>query len=236
MRLRTPWAVTLLALGGAWLIRLWSGTLHYRIFFAEGVRHPADFRKSRFIYAFWHESILFPAAFRTRIHVLISQHSDGEFIARVCRFLGFQTARGSSTRGGSAGLLELVRCSRHTHLGVTPDGPRGPRRQVQPGVIYLASLTGLPVVAFGVGYAAAWRARSWDCFAVPKPCSLAACVVAPALYVPPRLDRAGLERYRNLLEERLLRATRAAERWAQGGRRPTPDEQWDSEGERKVSA
>jgi lysophospholipid acyltransferase (LPLAT)-like uncharacterized protein len=218
------------------LIRLWMSTLRCRFFFADGISHPADFRKNRFIYAFWHESILFPAAFSTRIRILISRHADGEFIAQVCRFMGLQVARGSSTRGGSAALLELVRFSRRTHLAVTPDGPRGPRRRVQPGVIYLASLTGLPIVGFGVGYSQAWRARSWDQFAVPKPWSKAACVVAPALHVPPRLDRDGLERYRCLLEDRLRDATLAAELWAQGGPRPAPHEERDLAGDGKVSA
>jgi lysophospholipid acyltransferase (LPLAT)-like uncharacterized protein len=235
MKLRTPWVVKLLGLACAWLLRFWMGTLRHRILFTEGIHHPADFRKNRFIYAFWHETILFPTAFRTRIHVLISRHADGEFIAQVCRFLGFQVARGSTTRGGSAALLELVRCSRHTHLAVTPDGPRGPRRRVQPGVIYLASLTGLPIVGFGVGYSRAWRARSWDRFAVPKPWSKATCVVAPALFVPKRLDREKLEYYRNLLEERLLSATLAAEKWAEDGPRPTL-ESWQDSVERKVSA
>jgi lysophospholipid acyltransferase (LPLAT)-like uncharacterized protein len=236
MRFRGPWAGRLLGLSGAWLIRLWMSTLRYRIFFSEGIRHPADFRKNRFIYAFWHESILFPAAFPTRIHILISRHADGELIAQVCRFLGFQVARGSSTRGGSAALLELVRCSRRTHLAVTPDGPRGPRRRVQPGVIYLASLTGLPIVAFGVGYSGAWRARSWDHFAVPKPWSMAACVVAPAIHVPPRLERGDVEQFRRLLEDQLRNATLAAERWAQGGPRPALNKKRDSAGEEKVGA
>src|SRR6266478_2289998 len=71
MKLRNPWVLCLLGLLGAWLIRVWMGTLRYRLFFADGIRHPEDSRNHRCIYAFWHESILFPAAFRSRIHVLI---------------------------------------------------------------------------------------------------------------------------------------------------------------------
>lgn len=220
MKIRSPWILGGLALAGAGLIRLWMATLRSRMYFSEGVRHPADVRRGRYIYAFWHESMLYPATFRTPIHVLISQHRDGEFIARVCRFLGFGVARGSTTRGGTAALLQLNRHSKRTHLAVTPDGPRGPRRRVQPGLIYLASLTGLPIVVGGVAYSSAWRARSWDRFAVPKPWSTVTCVVGPAVTVPARLDRNGLERYRLLVEERLTAATEAAERWAQGGPHP----------------
>jgi lysophospholipid acyltransferase (LPLAT)-like uncharacterized protein len=223
MKIRAHWLLCLLGLAGAGLIRLWISTVRRRTFFAEGVQHPTDVRKERCIYAFWHETILFPASFNTRIHVLISRHRDGELIAQVCRFLGFRVARGSTTRGGASAVLELHRHSKKTHLAVTPDGPRGPRRRVQPGVIYLASVTGLPIVACGVGFSRAWRARSWDRFAVPKPWSLAVGVVAPAVHVPRRLDRDGLERYRLLVEEQLTEATAAAERWALGGPCPARD-------------
>jgi lysophospholipid acyltransferase (LPLAT)-like uncharacterized protein len=221
MKLRSPWILRAVGLAGAVLIRLWMGTIRLRVFHGDAVRHPADHRKERYIYAFWHETLLVPAAARTAIHILISQHADGELIAQVCRFLGLRVARGSSTRGGTAALLELHRHSKVTHLAVTPDGPRGPRRRVHVGLIYLASLTGLPVVALGVGYARAWRARSWDRFAVPMPFSAATCVICPAVHVPARLDRQSLDRYRLLVEEQLTNATAAAERWAQGGPRPT---------------
>ena len=232
MKLRSPWIIRLLAILGAWLIRLWMGTVRYRTFFIDGVIHPADHRKQRYLYAFWHETILFPTAYRARISILISQHADGELIAQVCRFLGFQAVRGSSTRGGREALFGLHRASLSSHLGVTPDGPRGPRRSIQPGLIFLASLTGLPIVVFGVGYSRAWRARSWYRFAVPLPWSSASCVVAPAIHVPPRLQREGIEHYRRLVEEQLQLATDAAERWARGGPSPAADNAW----KRKASA
>jgi lysophospholipid acyltransferase (LPLAT)-like uncharacterized protein len=236
MKLRNPRVLCLVAFLAAWLIRLWMGTLRFRLHFADGIRHPTDSRRQRCIYAFWHESLLFPTAFRARVHVLISRHADGELIAQVCRFLGAQVVRGSTTRGGGPALLELIRRGRRTHLGVTPDGPKGPRRRVQIGLISLASLTGLPVVAFGVGYSQAWRARSWDRFAVPKPWSTAACVVAPAIHVPARLNREGFEAYRRHVEEQLQRATAAAEQWAQGGPRPQADPARHAPRQRKVSA
>jgi lysophospholipid acyltransferase (LPLAT)-like uncharacterized protein len=222
MKLRNPWLIRLLALLAAWLIRLWMHTLHYRMVFPDEAVHPADARRTRYIYAFWHETLLFPTRFPTRIHVLISQHADGEFIAQVCRHLRYGVVRGSRTRGGAPAVRQMVRLSRRSHLLVTPDGPRGPRRQVQPGLIYLASRTELPIIACGVGYTHAWRARSWDRFAVPRPWSEAVCVLAPAVHVPPGLDRAGLERYRLLIEERFRQATEAAERLAgrRAGRSP----------------
>jgi lysophospholipid acyltransferase (LPLAT)-like uncharacterized protein len=232
MKLRHPWLIGCVALFGAILVRLWMGTIRFRMAFAGNVRHPTNPNQARFIYAFWHETILFAAAFKTRTHVLISQHADGELIARVARHLGMGTVRGSTTRGGGNALLEMIRFSQRTHLAATPDGPRGPRRRVQMGLVLLASRTGLPIVPMGVGAPRAWRAKSWDRFVVPLPYSTAHCVVGAAIHVPAKLNRAGLERYRCLVEERLLEATEQAERWARGGERSRVDQ---SEA-RKVSA
>jgi lysophospholipid acyltransferase (LPLAT)-like uncharacterized protein len=220
MKIRNPFVLRSLGFVAAWILRLWLGTLRYRILFPAGVVHPADPRRERFIYAFWHESFLAPAFVRTRIHALISHHADGELIAQVCRGLRYGVIRGSTTRGGVSALKELVRIAGKSHLLVTPDGPRGPRRSLQPGLIYLASRTGLPIVVVGVGFAHAWRARSWDRFAVPRPWSTLCAVVSEGVAVPPVLTRHELEDYRSRVEEHFLRLTEAAERWAAGGPRP----------------
>jgi lysophospholipid acyltransferase (LPLAT)-like uncharacterized protein len=151
---------------------------------------------------------------------LISQHADGELIAQTCRHLRIGVVRGSTTRGGAAGLWDLLEAAKHTHLAITPDGPKGPRRRVQLGAIFLASQTGLPIVAAGVGFANAWRAKTWDRFAVPYPYSLATNVCAAPIHVPPALSLNDLAHYRNLVEERLQTATDEAERWALGQPRP----------------
>src|SRR5207249_4152188 len=149
------------------LIRGWMATVRVRFVFLGGRHHPPDPRTERFIYTFWHEHGLFAATLEARIHVLISSHSDGELIARIAGHLGRGSVRGSTTRGGMRALREMVRVARRTHLGVTTDGPQGPRRRVQMGTIFLGALTGLPIVPFGVGYTRAWRARSWDRLAIP---------------------------------------------------------------------
>jgi lysophospholipid acyltransferase (LPLAT)-like uncharacterized protein len=194
------------------------GSVHMRVLPQGGRGHPADPSRQRCLYAFWHESVLMAAKLKTRIHILISQHADGELIAQICRHLRLGVVRGSTTRGGGPALRELLRWSRRTHLGLTPDGPRGPRRRVQLGTIFLASHTGLPVVPFGVGFTRAWRARSWDRLAVPYPGSTAIVVIGPEVHVPPGLDREGLERYRDLVEGQMLAATREAEHRALGTR------------------
>ncbi|MBI3597196.1 MAG: lysophospholipid acyltransferase family protein [Nitrospirae bacterium] len=101
-----------------------------------------------FIVAFWHgRQLMMPFANKgKKVSILISQHRDGELIARTVARFGFHAVRGSTTRGGAAALRRLVQRARAGDLLVmTPDGPRGPRHVVQPGVVELAKLTGLPI-------------------------------------------------------------------------------------------
>jgi lysophospholipid acyltransferase (LPLAT)-like uncharacterized protein len=216
MKLRDPRMIRLAAALGAGVARAWMTTVRWRIDNRDTARHPPDGTQGYFIYAFWHESLLALTRFRVPAHVLISQHADGELIAQVCRRIGFDVVRGSTTRGGGRALLELREVACHSHLAITPDGPRGPRRQVQPGVVALASCTGLPIVPVGVGFSRAWRAGSWDRFAIPKPFSTTVLVGAPSVRVPNELDRHEAESYRQLVEQRLLAATEDAQRLATG--------------------
>jgi len=112
-------------------------------------------------------------------------------------------------------LRQLLDKSQRMHLAITPDGPRGPRRQMAPGPIFLASKLGIPLVTMGVGYNRPWRARSWDQFAVPRPFSRARCVLSPELYIPPDLDREGIEHFRLKTEQVLNRLCGEAEQWAE---------------------
>ena len=110
----------------------------------------ALYRQGRhIIIAFWHgRQLMMPLAYRGRLaSILISQHRDGEIIARIMQYFGFQAIRGSSTRGGLRAIRQLTRAGRDGgDLVVTPDGPKGPACKVQSGVIYLAKVTGLPII------------------------------------------------------------------------------------------
>lgn len=214
MRIRQPWMIRAASGTGAAALRLLLSTLSYRYVAADGAEHPADPDQERFLYLFWHESLLAPARRPARVNVLISYHTDGEIITQICRKLGIGVVRGSTKRRGGQALLELLRCSRDAHLAITPDGPRGPRRRVQAGAIFVASHTGLPIVPLGVGFSRAWRAGSWDRFAVPLPFSRLYGFIGRPIHIPPALDRDGLEHYRRIVEEALLAATAKAEAWA----------------------
>jgi lysophospholipid acyltransferase (LPLAT)-like uncharacterized protein len=174
----------------------------------------------RYIYAVWHENMLVPVYHYAGpdIYVLVSGHADGRIFAAVCHNLRVRTISGSTTRGGVEALRQLLRAGRGNHLALTPDGPRGPRRQVQPGLVYLAARTGLAIVPIGIGYDRPWRLRSWDRFAVPKPWSRATCVTTPPICVPADITRDQLAHYRRLVEDALNAANDAAERWAETGK------------------
>jgi lysophospholipid acyltransferase (LPLAT)-like uncharacterized protein len=102
-----------------------------------------------------------------------------------------------------------------THLGITPDGPRGPRRELKAGVVMVASQSGLPIVPVGIGFVSAWRFRSWDQFALPQPGSTMVGVIGCPIEVPGDLDRGALEHWVQFVETELLELTRLAEDWAQ---------------------
>lgn len=114
-----------------------------------GVIRDAEIRREPYILAFWHGRLfLMPYAYPgRRIAILISEHRDGEFISRTMNRFGFQTVRGSTTRGGAAGLKEIIRRIRSgSDAAFTPDGPRGPARIAQPGAIAAARLSGAPII------------------------------------------------------------------------------------------
>ncbi|MGE3166647.1 MAG: lysophospholipid acyltransferase family protein [Planctomycetota bacterium] len=173
------------------------------------------------IYAFWHESLLhFTWSHRRRgIGVMISRHGDGELIARAVELLGFTPARGSTTRGGAAALRKLSRRAQSTDgpspdFAITPDGPRGPRRTVQAGIIELAARTGLPIVPAALHYARCWRAGSWDRLALPRPFTRAVVLFGEPLRVE-RDDVASADardQRRALLEHRLRELSERSER------------------------
>lgn len=215
MKLRNPRLIRAASWVVAEVIRFWLWTVRHQLDPITGKGHPADPDQARFIYAFWHESLLFPLAFRhTRAYVLISMHADGELIGRACQQLGVGVVRGSSTRGGGAGLVALCHRSKDSHLIMMPDGPRGPRRRLHPGIIVLASKTGLPIIPVGVGYTRARRFTSWDRFALPLPFSRVVGVAGRPMSVPADIGRDEVESYRQEVEQAFLDATAAAERWA----------------------
>lgn len=164
---RIAWAVRL----GSVILRLLAAT--WRIREIEGERIRAPLRERRpFVAVFWHGQML-PLLWWHRhrgIAILISEHGDGEIIARIARDLGYDLVRGSSSRGAERALLESIRtASSGTPVAITPDGPRGPPRSFAAGALLVAHRSGAPILPVAATATRAWRLRSWDEFLIPKP-------------------------------------------------------------------
>lgn len=165
------WKVAAAAGLAAGFIRLLRATVRLR-HHGDGTVRTWEAEGQRFILAFWHRHLLLmPYAYRGKgISVLVSRSRDGELIARTVGHFGIDASRGSSSRGGVIGMKSLLRkAGEGMDLAFTPDGPRGPRAEVQPGVIVAAAMTGLPIVPVALGASRAKLLRSWDRFVVPLP-------------------------------------------------------------------
>lgn len=168
---RTARRTARLARAGSWLVRLLGWTWRIRVTNDDAVRRLRAARQP-IIFSLWHGHIL-PLLYQHRgegVVVMISEHADGELVARVAERLGFGTVRGSTSRGAARALLEAARVVRDGHdLAITPDGPRGPARSIAPGTAVLAQRTGASVIGVAAHARSAWRLKSWDSFMIPRP-------------------------------------------------------------------
>jgi len=159
------------ARAGSGLLRLLASTWRVRTI-NGGPRDALVAAGKSFVYSLWHGEML-ALLWRFRdsgAAILISEHGDGEIIARAAMSLGYRTVRGSSSRGADRALLSLTReLQQGTPVAVTPDGPRGPRHSFAPGALIVAHRAGAPIIATRAFADRTWRLRSWDQFEVPKP-------------------------------------------------------------------
>lgn len=187
---------------GRRLIDLLMATIRFTSEHAERYRRFADAGEP-VIFAVWHGRLL-PLTFYHRHHgitAIISRSEDGEYIARVVHGWGYETVRGSTSRGGSSALRGLVKAARSGRsLAITPDGPRGPRQSLQPGVITAAQMTGLPIIPLACGASRAWWPGGWDRFCVPKPFARVRVLYGEPRRVPRDASAEELERHRVELE------------------------------------
>ncbi|MDQ8188693.1 lysophospholipid acyltransferase family protein [Roseibacillus persicicus] len=134
--------------------------------------------------------------------VLTSASKDGATLAAAMECFGLGAVRGSSSRRGAAALVALRReLEAGHHVVITPDGPRGPRYVVQPGLVKLASITQVPIIPFLVNYESYWQLNSWDKFQIPKPFSKVQITFGKEIHVPADLGREEFELERKKVEE-----------------------------------
>ena len=203
------------------LVKGWMSTLDYKIAYYDPSIDPAvPFDDQPRLYLFWHEYIQFFLHLRPNCHMtmLLSRHRDADILAEIARRIGFGAVRGSTARSGSTAICQMMKNAKEKWLlTMTPDGPRGPRRKMAGGAVYLASRLGIDIIPLGVGYDRPWRLRSWDRFAIPRPGSRARLIAGPPVSIPGELDRQGIEHYTQRVEELMNRLCALAERWAVEG-------------------
>lgn len=202
------------ALGGAGLLRLLFGTLRLRVHDPHGfVANPPP---GPVLYAFWHNRILaitpaflrFYPPGRRGVLVLTSASKDGMWLGLVAGHLGMGSVRGSSSRRGATAMRELLdRVAEGYDIAITPDGPRGPRYSLGPGLVYLAHKAQLPVLPCHANFRGAWHLRTWDGFAIPKPFSRVDVTLGPLLRVPAGGDDRQLAAEREKIESVLRGGT-----------------------------
>lgn len=203
---------------GAVVVRALAATLRFHVDGLDAVR--GFWRAGRpVIYAVWHGRILLVPWANARLRrtagaravtVLVSRSRDGELVSAFAHRFGLATVRGSSSRAGAAGLRRLARAvAEGRDVAVVPDGPRGPRLVLQPGVVALAAITGAPVVPLAFAARPARRLHSWDEFLVPLPFARGALVFGDPVTVARDGDR---ERAAKDLERGLNDVTARADR------------------------
>ncbi|MEX2629783.1 MAG: lysophospholipid acyltransferase family protein [Tistlia sp.] len=169
------------------------------------------------VVAFWHGRMLAMRGAWTdrpeRLHLLISGHRDGRLISTALERLGFPSVSGSSRRGGAAALRAMGReLAQGACVGITPDGPKGPRMRVKAGAIKAAQLAGVPIVPVSASARPARLLGSWDRFLVLLPFGRARVLWGEPLAVPRRAGEAELQALAGELERRLIALTEQADR------------------------
>jgi lysophospholipid acyltransferase (LPLAT)-like uncharacterized protein len=228
----TRWQRAQISIGG-WLgtfvVTLIGCTLRWKVMGWENWEAASQMRKG-LIYTFWHREII-PATWFWRkrgIVVMTSQNFDGEIIARVIRKHGYGAARGSSSRGATRALVEMIRCLRRgSDTAFTIDGPRGPRFVAKGGAALLSRSTGAAILCFHIALRHAHVfEKSWDRHQIPYPFSGAAIFIAPPIVIPRDADSVEMERGQAQVQATLDDLRRQGEEWLNGtrpARRAVPD-------------
>lgn len=198
----------------------WSKTFDLKISHYDLTANPArdDFQETC-IFVFWHEYILLPTMLwgNTNVTLFVSQHRDADWLVNTGKHIGFDSIRGSTTRGGPSAIRACKDKMKTHSLGITPDGPKGPRREMALGAIYLASRLQKPIVPVGFGYERPFRLRTWDQFAIPKPGSRVRAIMGPKIMIPRKANRDELESYRKSIAKDITLMSEVCERSADTG-------------------
>ncbi len=214
--------ISLASWTGSLVVSLVGCTLRWKVFGWENWEAARQMRKG-LIYTFWHREIFSATWFwrKRGIVVMTSQNFDGEIIAGIILRQGYGAARGSSSRGATRALVEMIRCLRRgSDAAFTIDGPRGPRFVAKGGAVLLSRATGAGILCFHIALCDAHVfEKSWDHHQIPYPFSRAAIFIAPPIVVPRDADPVEMERQQSHVQTTLDDLRRQGEEWVRQMRR-----------------
>ncbi len=188
MRLRSKAVKWLIGAFAVLVFRCLFLTLRLRFHTADNTNPYAIEGEDRFIYCVWHDQLLIPIFGGKHRHTaaLVSQNQDGSFVAAGLRSAGIVPIRGSSNRGGTKAMRQLIREAEGKHIVMTPDGPRGPRRELSAGVVFLAAHSGRAIVPTAFTCERGWRfGVGWTDLLVPKPFSKVHLLTGEPIHIAP---------------------------------------------------
>lgn len=220
MKIRSRTVNLLLSWTASVLLRLLFLTVRVRHHHvdSEGSPYVKPRGVQRYTFAMWHDQIVM-AVFSNRtfnLAGLISQHRDGGYLADSVQIAGIHPVRGSTSRGGMEAVREILSLP-DLHLAMTPDGPRGPRRQMKEGVIFIASRSRRPLVPCGMAASNAWAIKgSWTDLTIPKPFSTLVMIAGTPVVLPEDLERDQMSECGAALSQEMSRLDDVAERLLQG--------------------
>jgi hypothetical protein len=198
-----------------WMIKLLGWTMEFEEVHPEIPRSLWE-KGIPGIGVFWHGRLLMmPRIYKgKKLSFLVSPHRDGQIVGRALKRFGFHAILGSTNRRGFSAFKQMLKANREgSDIALVPDGPKGPRYQVQIGVIELAKLTGRPVVPVTFSSSKRKLFKTWDQFLLPYPFSRGVFIWGEPVYVDPKGDRSHLEERRALLERRLNELTEKADHY-----------------------
>jgi lysophospholipid acyltransferase (LPLAT)-like uncharacterized protein len=220
VKIRSRLLTKIIVFVGVLLVRLLFKTCRLRtVVETPGTNSYESTGDARYLYSIWHDQIVMTvfSGRPQKMAGLVSGHQDGSYLAEAMKMLGILPVRGSSKRGGSRAMGELLQRVRDYHVAITPDGPRGPRHKLKTGIVFLASHSGRGIVPGAHACRRAWHIRgNWTDMMFPWPFTEIYARGGPPLFVPPGLDRDELERYAERLEGEMERLEKLVAEAAKG--------------------
>lgn len=190
-----------------WLLILLLGKLSSTTAVGRHNRERLYREKKSIIYVVWHGRMFVPIYIHRGegITAMVSLHTDGEMIAQTLYKLGYNTVRGSSTRGGNQAFHDMVDALNRGGMGaIIPDGPRGPRHHLKPGTLYIAQQTGAFILPMTFSSKRKIIFNSWDRFTIPVPFSKCVVIYGKPIQVVKNFSAEQLEQLRRELEEQMI--------------------------------